>query len=260
VNLNSGIYQGNVRHRRFSPKKHAFAYQLSMIGIELNELEKITQKHLIFGEKWFNPVRFHQKDYIKSEPGNLKERIANKVKALGGNWDANGDGNTVFMLVQCRCLGVYFSPINFYYCFDNNQHCQYLLAEVSNTPWHERHYYLLDITDKHKRNVCNKAFHVSPFMPLNMQYHWRVTAPKEKAFVHIENHVLADSGHDTHKVFDATMALKKRPMSSLKLLHTWVSLPFSIIKIVVLIYWQALKLFIKGVPFIPYEKQTNKKD
>jgi hypothetical protein len=124
-----------------------------------------------------------------------------------------------------------------------------MLAEVSNTPWKERHYYLVDVEQP---KITQKQFHVSPFMPLDMHYKWRVKPPANKLFVHLEN---LEKSPQANKVFDATMALTKQPMSTLAMIKTWFSLPFAAIKVVTLIYWQALKILIQGVPFIPHPKQ-----
>lgn len=240
-----GIYQGTARHRRFSPCYREFSYQFSLYGIDVDEVEDVTGKHSLLGCRWYNPIRFCEKDYLRGEPGNLKHRITNKVKSLGGSWD----GSKVTMLVQCRSLGLYFSPINFYYCIDDDGQCREMLAEVSNTPWNERHYYLVNLAGN---KPTSKDFHVSPFMALNMQYHWRVRPLGKKAFVHLENHQQGDGGG---KVFDVTMVLTKQPVSTLGLFKTWLSLPFTVVKVVVLIYWQALKIFIQGIEFVPYQKQ-----
>ena len=241
--IKSGLYTGFISHKRFSPKSHAFSYKISMLGIFIDELEHITRQHRLFGTQWFNPVQFNEKDYLKSEPGTLKQRIVNKVNKLGGNWD----GYNVLMITQCRCLGLYFSPINFYYCFDKDDECNLMLAEVSNTPWNERHYYLVNLTNKTEaNNVTKKAFHVSPFMPLNMNYHWNVSAPSSKAFINIQNF----NHSNTEKVFEANMVLTKQSLSVLSLLKSWLSLPFTAVKIVSLIYWQATKLLLKRVPIV----------
>ena len=243
MTLKSGIFSGHVLHRRFSPVLHKFKYKMSMFGIDIDEINQISKKFKLFGTSKFSPIKFNQKDYIINEPGDLKARIANKVKSLGGQWD----GSKVFMLIQCRCLGLYFSPVNFFYCYDKTGSCELMLAEVSNTPWNERHYYLINIL---KSDMTKKTFHVSPFMQLNMKYKWRVTTPEDKVIVSIANHF---EGED-NPTFDAHLALMKKPLSSLNLIKSWVSLPLMVFKIVTLIYWQALKLFFKRVPFVPYSK------
>lgn len=248
ITLESGVYQGVVSHKRFSPKFHSFSYKVSMIGLVLDELDDIKNQNILLGTQWFNPVRFYEKDYLKNEPGTLKQRITNKVKQLGGDWD----GTKVLMIAQCRCLGIYFSPINFYYCFDKSNTCCLMLAEVSNTPWNQRYYYLVNMEPKTQESVkiTKKAFHVSPFMALDMNYHWHVTTPGNKANVNIKNYDLSNK----HKIFEANMILEKQLLSSLPIIKSWVSLPFTVIKIVTLIYWQAAKIFIKRIPFVNYQK------
>ncbi|AWB65410.1 DUF1365 domain-containing protein [Saccharobesus litoralis] len=244
---NSGIYVGQVRHRRFSPTFHGFNYKLYMMGLDIDELENTLAQSGLLGTSWYNPIRFKQNDYVKGDLADLKARIANKVNELGGDY-ANWQHKKIFMLAQLRCLGLFFSPVNFYFCFndDTNSNCLYMLAEVSNTPWNEKHYYLVDL---HNISDTQKAFHVSPFMPMDMRYRWKIKPPRNKALVHIENH---QGQQHTNKVFDATMALSKKPINANNLFKTWLSLPAMTLKICLAIYWQALKLFIKRIPFVAH--------
>jgi len=236
--MNSGIYRGQVRHRRFSPKPHSFNYNMYMLALDLNELDLVSDTSTLFSLKKFAPISFFQSDYVKGEPGNLKQRIASKVTQLGGNWD----GAKVIFMGQCRNFGIYFSPANFFFCYNSDDECKTMLVEVSNTPWLERHYYLIDIT---KQQRTDKTFHVSPFMDLDMQYCWRVKAPSEKVLIHIEN-------HKEEKVFDATVALTRCEFNRSNMLKTWLNTPAMTLKVVAGIYWQALKLFAKRIPFIAH--------
>jgi hypothetical protein len=258
----SKIYVGNISHRRFSPKKHSFSYSIYMLALDVNEMEQQRHASWLFGYSWFHPLKFVEKDYLKSEPGTLNQRIRNKVTQLAGD---NIDISRLVMLVQVRCFGIYFSPANFYFCYDKNENCTHMLAEVSNTPWNERHYYLVALASKAEK-VSEKSFQVSPFMDLNMAYFWQVKPPCEnsdKLIINIENkrknlqNVDSDESNKLgDKLFDATLFLHKEEFTTKRLLAVWCQLPVMTIKIVASIYWQALKLFIKGIPFIGYQKSS----
>ena len=234
----SAIWQGSVRHRRFAPKAHAFSYSLFMLGLDLDEVETLG-----LGQgRWFGVERagllsFYRQDYLKGSRGSLKQAVWQKVAELGG--EATPE-QRVLLLGNVRCLGFYFSPVNFYFCYQQGS-ARYLLAEVSNTPWNERHYYLLDLTALAPHD---KDFHVSPFMDLAMRYHWRIRPPEQETLIHIESHPQSGAA----KLFDATLALRREPLSRQGLMALLVRWPWMTLKVLLGIYWQALRLFIKRTP------------
>ncbi|MDR9828137.1 DUF1365 family protein [Vibrio sp. FNV 38] len=246
--LNSKIYVGNVRHRRFTPVTHHINYQLFMPCIDLDELTQLSQDVMVFGTRWWHWARFRRSDYLGQ--GDLKQAVQNKVFELTGE---RVEGR-VEAVLHLRYLGLYFSPVNFYYLYDEQNDWQFMLAEVSNTPWNERHYYALpaDSGEGDKDWQHEKAFHVSPFNPIDQVYQWKIKPIGEHLSVHLEC-------HKEGKIFDATMAMTQIPFTSSKLLSLLIRTPIQTIKVMVGIYWQAFKLWRKGTPLYSHPKYDPKK-
>lgn len=233
--IESALYIGKVFHARHVPKKHAFDYNIFLFWLNLDELDDISQKVSGFSTQRFSPIRFKRSDYLGDASIPLKDAVLLRMSELAGR-ELQGQ---VFMLGQLRMFGFYFSPVNFFYLQQEDGSYSHLLAEVSNTPWNERHHYLVDLA---AQKDCDKAFHVSPFNPLDMRYHWKIKQPNQRL-------ALSLSCSKEIKHFEASLNLNRKVLNSNTLWRVVLSIPSMTIKTVVGIYWQALKLFIKGVPF-----------
>ena len=233
--LHSAVYTGRVRHRRRVVTEHDFSYPIYMLGLDLDEVEQVAQRFGVFSIEKFNLLSFRRKDYLGDPRDTLKQAVIKQVGELGGE---TARISRVYMLGQVRCLGLYFSPVNFFFCFEGDKPTL-MLAEVHNTPWNERHCYLVNIDDP---APSQKEFHVSPFMDLDMQYHWKIRVQDQRILVHIEN-------WNQEKLFDATLALKKKPLSQQVLASTLKQWPLMTFTILRGIYWQAIRLFGKRVPY-----------
>lgn len=250
----SAIYSGFVRHRRFVPREHAFDYKLFMMLLKTDEISDVLDRFWQLGSGALSWGRFRRRDYIG--PANLPIDVAvqNKMAELSGQ-PAEHFGGETFLLCHLRYMGIYFSPLNLYYLKQNGQFT-YLLAEVSNTPWNERHYYLLDV--RHPEPHA-KAFHVSPFNPMNQNYSWRLIPPQPeqgRCLVHIES----ASGESGAKVFDATLSLQRVALNQAELTRVMLKSPAQTASVVAGIYWQALKLYLKRVPLYQHPNTNTQRN
>ncbi|WP_100643340.1 DUF1365 domain-containing protein [Alteromonas facilis] len=242
--MESALYRGEVYHQRVVPKKHAFTYDIFLLWLRLDEIEFIDANVKGFSASGFAPLQFNRADYLGDPAEPLEQAVLARCSALAG---VNIQG-TVFLLGQVRTFGLYFSPVNFYFVRNDDGHFTHMLAEVSNTPWNQRHHYLVDLNSQ--ENTA-KQFHVSPFNPMDMVYRWSIRQPNERL-------QLSLSCHQQTRHFTAALNMKRELLNSNSLRHVVMSIPSMALRTVIGIYWQALKLFLKRVPFYSYP--TNKKE
>jgi DUF1365 family protein len=236
--LKSRLMVGGVGHCRYAPLHHSLYQQLFMPAIDLDEIDQLEQSVWLFGTRWWHWARFNRSDYLGQ--GDLKQAVLDKVIELKGIKLTEA---RVMLVCHLRYLGLYFSPVNFYYIYDDQDRWRYMLAEVSNTPWNERHYYLIDtrLSDDEVTFSHDKAFHVSPFNPITQRYRWRIKPFNQRLFVQIEC-------YRGEKEFSATVDMQEVPFSSKRLLAELVKVPVMTIKVITGIYWHAFKLWRKGAP------------
>ncbi|TWT34551.1 DUF1365 domain-containing protein [Blastopirellula retiformator] len=240
----SCLYVGAVRHRRFTPIPHQFRRPLFLFSIDLDEVDSVFRFPLLWSTQPYSLFRFCRSDYLGAADRPLAECVRDLVhEKLGLALDG-----PIRLLTQIRCLGIVFNPISLFYCYDAEENLRAIVAEVTNTPWGERYSYVIPFAGEGRigRFANPKDFHVSPFMPMEMEYRWRVSRPEDRLTVHLENM------QGDEKAFDATLGLSRRALSLPNVLKTVLWFPLMSAQMLAAIYWQALRLWWKKVPYHPH--------
>lgn len=221
----SAVYAGTIRHRRFAVRRHDLEHRVAMAYVDLDEVPGLLGGRLVARRPGL--VRFRREDYLGDPATPLTAAVRNLVAERTG---AAPEG-PVRLLTNLRTLGLCFNPVSFYYCFDSGEQLQAVVAEVTNTPWGERHAYVLDGGGRVVRGEHDKAMRVSPFMGMDQRYAVAVGEPGPTLSVHIE------SVQEGDRAFDATLKLRRRPFSP----------TLSSLRVLPLIYGHAVVLRAKGV-------------
>jgi len=242
--MKSAIYEGRIRHRRFEPVTREFVYRIFMLYLDLDEAPEVMKIHPLWSNRPRSPARLKRSDYLGPADLPLKEAVLDKVEERTGRRPRG----PVRMLTHLRYFGVCFNPVTFYYCFGADGALAAVLAEITNTPWGERHHYVVGATPGAGvlRGALRKEFHVSPFQPMAQDYRWTLSPPGERLAVHMVNRA------DGRPVFDATLALRRAPWTGATLARAFLRHPWPSAKVSLLIYWHALRLWWKRAPFFTH--------
>lgn len=243
------IYRGVVRHRRLADAPHAFTARMLLAYLDLDEIESAFRGSVLRSDRRPAPIRFRRADYLGPPELPLRDAVAERVAARLGR---RPEG-PIRMLAMLRTWGFCFNPVAFYYCLDaDGAGLDAVVAEITNTPWGERHAYVFDARAAGEAGHCAlrwrfpKAFHVSPFLPMDLEYDWRLTAPGRRLGARMTLR------RDGATVFESAMSLRREPFTSGALLRAHGALPWATGGAIARIYLEALRLRLKGATFHPH--------
>jgi uncharacterized protein len=243
----SAIYDGTIRHRRYADRDNAFEHGIALAYVDLDELPSLLGGRLVASGP--RMARFEREDYL----GDPAQPLSESVRSLVAERTGERPAGPVRLLTQLRSFGHCFNPVSFYYCFDESgERLDAVVAEVTNTPWGERHAYAIAREPAGAggviRGQSEKVLHVSPFMSMDQRYSWNVAAPGPTLSVHIENHRAGELA------FDATLSMRRRELTQRTLAEVTARYPVATARVLALIYAHAVGLKLKGLRVYPHPK------
>jgi DUF1365 family protein len=218
-----------------------------MLYLDLDEQDTVLKLSPFAGASRLSPFSFRQGDYLREYTARGVPLIG-AVREIVRNALGRAPLGRICLLTQARSWGLSFNPVSFFYCFEQDGSLAAIVCEVTNTPWRERYHYVLPASaEGHQHFAVAKAFHVSPFLPRDLEYRMSFSQPGDRLGVH-----MAD-WQGERKVFDATLNLQRQPLSRPALHRHLLSFPWMTAKTCVAIYWQALRLFVKRMPIFSHQ-------
>jgi len=238
--LVSAIYAGTVMHRRVKPKRHKLSYDVYSLLLDLDELPRLG--NWLFGHNRARPMSFHDRDHGPGTGAPLKPWVEQQLRAAG----LEPDGGSVRLLCYPRVFGFVFNPISVYFCYRRSGELLATIYEVHNT-FRQRHFYVIPVADPKAELIaqsCSKKMYVSPFIEMNMTYHFKVKPPAGEVAIAIEER------DPEGALLYASFHGQRHPLTARSLLGYLTLFPFLTIKVVAGIHWEALKIWSKGIPLV----------
>ncbi len=247
----SALYEGWVGHRRLGPPDHAFRVRSTMVLLDLDELEQVLDATPLWSARHWAPVRFRRRDHLDGTDQPLREALADLVEARTGRRPHGG----MRLLTQLRRFGWLFNPISIYWCDGVGDEPDVVVLEVTNTPWHERHWYVLEADGGAGSEVAfAKDLHVSPFLPMDLTYRLAQTGSRggpDDLGVHL------DARAGERLVFEADLALRRIELTPAHAVASVARHPLATVAVSAAIHRQAVALWAKRVPIHRHPRRTS---
>ncbi len=248
----SALYRGTVEHRRFGPIEHRFRVRLFHLYLDLDELPTLFRRRWLWSVERPNVASFRRRDYFGDPTIPLADAVRMRVSEQVGR----PISGPVRLLTHLRYFGYVFNPVTFYYCFgEDGETLEAILAEITNTPWKERHAYVVDHRAARpaaalRHSEFKKSFHVSPFFDLEHTYDWGFQNPGSSLEVRMENY------REGERVFDVRYLGERRPLTAATLAAALLRNPCVTAAGHLAIYWQAFRLWRKKTPFFTHPTKS----
>ena len=243
--IQNSLYIGGIEHRRFSPRENIFTYGVCYYFLDLEKVSEIFDGNIFFTMNKPGLLSFWEKDYLKAQE--VRETISDVT--------GRSSQGPIRILTNISYFGFCFNPVSFYYCYGaDGERLEFIVSVITNTPWGEKHRQVFEYQDKPQQAFeFPKDFHVSPFMPMQIDYTWVFEKPDQRLYILMQNRNFSE----LKVIFDSTLDLKREPLTKSAMIRAFLRFPFLTFKTVAAIYYQAIKLYIKRVPVHTHPLKEN---
>lgn len=241
--LESHLYECQVMHRREHPRRHEFRHRVFMFCLDLDEIESLDKRYLLFSRNRFNLYSYYDRDHMSFRRPDTKGNLQLWLKRQGLMVNAD---DKVLLLTFPRVLGYVFNPVSFYFCCRKNGEPLCAVAEVGNT-FREMKRFLVPLAQEGKkvsfRVRAPKEFYVSPFSDLDVEFEFRLVAPGERLSIRVDDY------EGDVCTLRSVVSGRRAPMTNSKLAWFAIKYPLVTVGVMFWIHWHALILWLKKTPF-----------
>lgn len=244
----SCLYLAKVRHERTSAPRHGFSYRMACLLLDIDRLPELAAGSRLFRHNRRGAISLRDCDYGPRDGSPLRPWVERRLAEAG----ISEAPRRILLLTQPRVLGYSFNPISLFYCFAANGRLQAVIYEVHNT-FGGQHCYVMPVESEPGTAIPGhataKRFYVSPFLPIEGRYRFRLTWPGERLLVGILTSTRDE--HDRTTTLAATLTARRRPWTDATLGRAFLIFPLSTFKVIAAIHWEALKLWVRGARYRP---------
>jgi hypothetical protein len=242
----AALYFGEVVHERKRPRLHQLRYNVFSMLLDVDQLDAISAKNKFFSYNRWGLFSLYDKDHGNPglKHGSIAQWVRSKLKEAG----LAAGSHRIDLLCYPRILGYVFNPLSVYFCYSEIGNLCTIIYEVHNT-FGERHAYVIKVDDNARsiiRQEGDKEFFVSPFIPMDCQYKFRIQPPDDD--VRVAMRVEDKDG----LLLTASFSACRKPFDDRNLMLAFLRFPLMTIKVIMGIHWEALKLWRKNVPYLGY--------
>ncbi len=248
----SALFAGHVYHKRFRPAVHVLNYRVFSLLLSLDEIDALQKRLWLFSRNRWNLVSFYDKDFGEQASEPLENYVLRKLREAG----IHSVPEKILLSCYPRICGYTFNPLSLFYCLDGDGNAIAVLHEVHNT-FGERHTYVLQVIDEEKEpgrwinQSSDKALFVSPFAHMNMHYQFKLNIPDKRQVVVIQ------ASDELGQLITASYSASRHSLTASSLLKHFFSVPLLSFKVVLGIHWEALRLWLKKVPWFPHQSKQS---